>query len=279
MSSSFTVVLCHGSYHTPEPYQPFLTSLKEHGIEAHCPQLPTSDLSKLNVGDVSNPDFNLEPPAGGYPQPSDDVKVVQTILQKLIVKDSKNVVLFGHSSGGFVASEAAIPELQAKNRKINGLEGGVIGIFYACAFVVPIGESIHSFFQPKDGSPPVPPHFCKFHKYGMDGLGTTNEAARYFFNGLDDEKAKYYESIMTASPILHTVLKNDVYPALPCVYLVTENDLTLPAAYQEGMVTLQNQREGVDIKIVRCQSGHSPQLTWTEGLVAELLGFGTEVLS
>jgi hypothetical protein len=107
---------------------------------------------------------------------------------------------------------------------------------------------------------------------------STNQAAKYFFNGLDDEKAKYYDSIMTASPILNTVLTNDVYPALPCVYLVTEIDLTLPAAYQEGTVALQNQREGVDIKIIRCQSGHSPHLTWTEGLVAEVLKFGTEVL-
>jgi hypothetical protein len=163
MSSSFVVVLCHGSYHTPEPYQPFLTALKEHGIEVHCPQLPTSDLSKLNVGDVSNPNFNLEPPAGGYPQPFDDTKVIQSLLEQLIVRDGKNVVLLGHSSGGFVASEAADPELQAKNRKEQGLKGGVFGIFYACAFVVPVGESIHSFFQPKDGSPPKPPPFCTYH--------------------------------------------------------------------------------------------------------------------
>jgi len=163
MSPSFVVVLCHGSWHTPEPYQPFITALQEYGISAHCPQLPTSDLSKLNVGDVSNPDFNLPPPASGYPQPSDDVKVIQTVLYQLIVEQNKNVILYGHSSGAFVASEAAIPELQAKNRKEKGLKGGVIGIFYACGFVVPVGESIHGFFQPKDGSPPILPHFWAFH--------------------------------------------------------------------------------------------------------------------
>lgn len=112
----------------------------------------------------------------------------------------------------------------------------------------------------------------------MEGLGSTNEAAKYFFNGLNDERAKYYESTMTASPVLHTVLTNDVYPALPCVYLVTENDLAVTAAYQEGMVALQNQRDGVDIRIVKCPSGHSPQLTWTEDLVSEVLGFGNNLL-
>lgn len=163
MSSSFVVVLCHGSYHTPEPYLPFLNSLQEAGIEAYCPQLPTSDLSKLNVGDISNPDFDREPPPSGYPQPADDIEVIKTLLNKLVLEDGRNVVLVGHSAGGLVATGAAIPDLQARKRRESGLEGGVIGIFYACAFVLPLGESIHSFFQPKDGSPPVIPHFCKFH--------------------------------------------------------------------------------------------------------------------
>jgi hypothetical protein len=35
-------------------------------------------------------------------------------------------------------------------------------------------------------------------------------------------------------------LQNDAYVALPCTYLVAENDLALPPAYQEGMVSLQN---------------------------------------
>jgi hypothetical protein len=81
-------------------------------------------------------------------------------LRKLIVKESKSVILMGHSSGGFTATAAAVPELQAKNRKQGG---GVVGIFYVCGFVVPVGESVHSFFQPKDGSEPVIPPYNKFH--------------------------------------------------------------------------------------------------------------------
>jgi hypothetical protein len=115
-------------------------------------------------------------------------------------------------------------------------------------------------------------------KHGMAGVGTSKDAAKYFFNGLDEEKAKYYESIMTASPVLRSVLQNDVYPAVPSVYLVTENDLAIPAAFQEEMIALQNQREGVHIDIVRCPSGHSPCLTWTEELVAEVKKFGEAVL-
>lgn len=75
------------------------------------------------------------------------------------------------------------------------------------------------------------------------------------------------------------MLENDAYAALPCTYLVTENDLALPAAYQDHMVALQSQRPGVSINVVRCPSGHSPQLTWTEGFVAEVKGFGNSLVA
>jgi hypothetical protein len=79
---------------------------------------------------------------------------------------------------------------------------------------------------------------------------------------------------LTASPVFQTVLENDPYLVLPCMYLVTENDLALPSAYQEGMVAMQNMRDGVAISIIKCPSGHSPHLTWTEGLVLEVKKFG-----
>lgn len=157
------VVICHGSYHTPAPYGPFMQSLKSHaGFETvHCPQRPTCDLSRLNVGDdLLNPDFDLGPPsAGGYPSDTEDVDVVIQVLDKLVNKEGKDVILLAHSSGGWVASQAAIPEYQLKAR---GKKGGIIGIFYFGALVVPVGESVNSFFQPKDGTLVTPP-YMRFH--------------------------------------------------------------------------------------------------------------------
>lgn len=153
MASSKTnlaVVICHGSYHTPALYAPLLKAFEDKGIEAHCPQLATADLSKLNVGDVQSPDFDREPPAGGYPQGEQDIQIVLEVLRPLAEK-MKKIILIGHSSGGWLATEAARPEL------------GIVGIFYMGGFVVPVGESIHGFFQPKDGSPAVTPPFMTFH--------------------------------------------------------------------------------------------------------------------
>lgn len=158
---NLVVVLCHGLYHTPAHYDPFLEELKARGIEAYCPQLPTSDLTKLNVGDIDHPDLDREPPLGGYPEGDDDAGVVVEVIKPL-VEAGKNVLVTGHSAGGFVATEAALPELQFKVRAGKGLPGGVIGIFYMGAFVIPVGESVSSFFQPKDGTLVTPP-FMRFH--------------------------------------------------------------------------------------------------------------------
>lgn len=79
------LVICHGNYHTPECYRPFITALKEQGIEAYCPQLTSSDLRMMSVGDISNPDFNREPLSNGHPQPADDAEVINELLKQFIV--------------------------------------------------------------------------------------------------------------------------------------------------------------------------------------------------
>lgn len=162
MAANLAVVICHGSYHTPALYPPLVDALKNKGIDTYCPQLPTSDLAKLNVGDVNSPDFDREPPSGGYPQGDKDAQVVLEVLTGLIEEQGKDVLLMGHSSGGWTATEVARPFLLAETRKEQGLKGGIVGILYVGGFIIPVGESIHSFFQPKDGTV-VQPHFMRFH--------------------------------------------------------------------------------------------------------------------
>lgn len=141
----------------------FGDALDAQHIQTVCSQLPTADLTKLDVGDPLNPDFDRDPPPGGHLQPSDDVAVVKEILNDLIVTKHKRILLLGHSSGGFTATASAVPEFQFSTRREKGQEGGVIGIFYECALMIPPGESITSFTQPKDGSAPVFPPFAVAH--------------------------------------------------------------------------------------------------------------------
>jgi alpha-beta hydrolase superfamily lysophospholipase len=160
-SKSFAVVISHGSWHTTEPYQPLVDALTEKGFEVYCPQRPTCDLSQLNVGNVNNPDFDRRAPPGGYPLASDDAAELGMLLDKLIAQ-GKSILLAGHSSGGWVAAEAAQRARQFPVRAREGKPGGIIGIFFIGAFVVPEGQSVHTFFQPPDGTVAVSP-FMRFH--------------------------------------------------------------------------------------------------------------------
>jgi len=148
--------------HPIEPYEPFIEALRAQGITAHCPQLPTSDLTKLNVGNPQDPDYDAKPPPQSYPQPAEDAVVLQCILHELL-NQGKYVVVLGHSSGGFVAAYITKPELQAKVRKAKGETGGIIGIFFECAFLIPQNDSVHTFFQPKDGSQAIIPLWTVVH--------------------------------------------------------------------------------------------------------------------
>jgi dienelactone hydrolase len=161
-SNSPAVVIAHGLYHTPAAYQPLIDAFAAKGIAAYCPQLPSSDLQHLNVGDVQNPDFDREPPAGGYPQGEEDAEVLLAVLKPLVEEQGKEVLLLAHSAGGWTATQAAVPALQKKVRKAEGKEGGVVGLLYYGGFVIPVGESIHSFFQPKE-APAVVPDWLEFH--------------------------------------------------------------------------------------------------------------------
>lgn len=110
---------------------------------------------------MANPDFDREAPPGGYPQGEQDCEIIWESLKPL-VESGKRVILLGHSAGGWVATEAARPEWQEKYRNGKGLSGGIVGILFVGAFIIPVGESVNSFSQPKDGPVVVPP-FMEFH--------------------------------------------------------------------------------------------------------------------
>ncbi|KAJ5267042.1 hypothetical protein N7478_009850 [Penicillium angulare] len=297
-SSKFAVVICHGSYHTPAPYQALIDALEAHGIETHCPQRPTCDLKNLNIGDPKNPDFDRPPPENGYPLASEDATTVGNVIDKLI-SANKLVLLVAHSSGGWVACEAAISARQAPVRKAQGQSGGVIGIFFVGAFIIPLGESIDSFFQPKDGlivtpiwlqlyaSPMLERYACEGQsrtklmklKYGHEGVGTITDPVKYLFNDIEPVEAEKWAAALSAAPIPRSPLTNDLYSGLPCAYLVLENDMTLPKQYQEGMIAAHNAVNEKQISILRCQASHSPHISWTVGLRDEIEKFGTQALA
>jgi hypothetical protein len=102
------------------------------------------------------------------------------------------------------------------------------------------------------------------------------EPEKFLFHDLDPVDAKKWAANLTASPILTTKLTNDAYADLPCAYLVLEGDLTLPKEYQEGMVAQQGPKTG-EFTIYRSPAGHSPHLSWTQGLIGVIQDFMSKI--
>lgn len=139
MTPKPAIVIVHGSYHTPAPYDGLRKTLESHGYETYCPQLPCAELKNL-VANPSTPDFDSDPIS--HPPQSADSDVIKSLLKTLVQDEGKTVLLVAHSSGGWSASEAAVPEFQSEMRKKEGKEGGIIGVFYISAFLIAMGESV-----------------------------------------------------------------------------------------------------------------------------------------
>ena len=79
----------------------------------------------------------------------DDANIVRSEIVKLVEDEGKEVVVVMHSYGGVVGSQAC-EGLGRVQRQQKGLAGGVIRLYYMCAFVLPAGQSLDGML----GGPP-----------------------------------------------------------------------------------------------------------------------------
>jgi pimeloyl-ACP methyl ester carboxylesterase len=251
---------------------PFLAALRTKGFEASCPQLPTADPARL-VADPSNPSFNQPPPPNGVPEHVEDANVLNAALRKLIEDEGKEVLLLAHSSGGWSATEAAVPSLRRNARKDAGKQGGLIGIFYIAAFLIKPGESVYSIFSTLPSLPDEeswvnrPPSAFSSH------LATVNNPANFFFHDLPDQRASDLAKDLTASPHLASALSNNAYGTLPMGYLVCEADRLLPAELQRAMIEGAENVGSFVMEVFTCKVGHECFFSDQEGVVKAVEDF------
>ena len=74
----------------------------------------------------------------GNPSWYDDAAAVRGVVEPLIEKDGKDVVLVCHSSGGAIAAEST-ERLAKKQRQSEGKKGGVCHFVFLAAAIFPMG--------------------------------------------------------------------------------------------------------------------------------------------
>lgn len=104
------------------------------------------------------------------------------------------------------------------------------------------------------------------------------DAPRFLFNDVDEAAAQKWAATLTAEPIMTSPLTHDPYGTLPCAYVVLENDCILPKEYQEGMIAMQSQKIPHPFTVYHAPCGHSPHISWTEGLVGKMEEFCRQIL-
>lgn len=147
------VVISSGGWHTPPLYKYLVQALGQRGVVAEAPLMPTTNITSADVTDEENPIFNMAEPPEGWPTVNDDAKAIGSAALSLIDR-GKKVLIIGHSMGGFAATQAALPEYQIQNRRNSGLPGGIIGLFYFGAYLLPVGIAVNEMV----GEDVVPPY-------------------------------------------------------------------------------------------------------------------------
>ncbi|KXG52195.1 uncharacterized protein PGRI_084790 [Penicillium griseofulvum] len=118
-----TILFVPGAWITPAFYQPFIHALSH---------------ASYDVQYAGYPSLDPEEPLTATCQVDSDA--VTDILQSLVEDEGRDVVVFMHSYGGMPGSAAA-SGLSKVQRAQEGKTGGVIGLLYLGAFVVPEGHS------------------------------------------------------------------------------------------------------------------------------------------
>ncbi|KAL9615976.1 MAG: hypothetical protein Q9160_009100 [Pyrenula sp. 1 TL-2023] len=244
MSSSTkpTVLLVHGSWHTPKHYRRQLDVLEKNGFPTSCPLQPSVGKS---------------PPIGLM----EDAQTIREELEKLVDKECKDVIVVGHSYGGVVTAQAVDPQFARKARVAQGKAGGVIQLLFVCAFVLPLGESLGSTFGDPEKLPP-------FIHVKEDGMCMMLEPDKKFYQDLADDEQQHWVSELIECPAIAqlTRITQAAYQDHPSTYLFCETDQALPIQVQQMMVQ-KAEEAGVSFQKETCTASHSPFLSQPDAIL------------
>ncbi|KAM0346201.1 hypothetical protein ACHAPU_005623 [Fusarium lateritium] len=171
---------------------------------------------------VEYPSVGAEPPTKGL---DDDADAVRSALQRLADKGD-HIVLVVHSYGGLVGANA-VKGLGYRQRREQGLPGGVVMFVYLAAFVTPLGRSIKQML----GGELLP---------WMDVQGDyvyANDPKQICYHDLSDEA--FQRALKTlrhqSARVFTDTVTYEPWHDIECMYFFCDEDKALIPAAQEQM--------------------------------------------
>ncbi|KAJ7680611.1 Alpha/beta hydrolase fold-1 [Mycena polygramma] len=238
-------VLVPGVYHTQIHIQSLVDALHAKGHDAEVIAHPTLVQATTAA-------------------PNADAANIRQVLEKLVVTQQKDIILFCHSYGGFPGSQS-VNGLERSARAKGGEKGGVLKVIYLSAMVPPEGESV---MQIMAGAEITPGEWSDMDP--ATGLFKANsKAAAVLFHDLPDDQAQYWTSKLepmsahlATAPAINVCWDAEV----PKVYIFCKHDRAFSLQEQQRMLSrVQGDKKG-DWETYEMDCGHSPFLSHVEEL-------------
>ncbi|KAL8990204.1 MAG: hypothetical protein Q9177_001079 [Variospora cf. flavescens] len=250
MDSKITFVIVPGAWHPASLYDEFTSRLRDAGYGAVVATYPSC----------------------GSPNPQtatceQDTDVLRQQCISLIEDGGKELLLVCHSYGGIPGGGAAFG-LSKKDRLQEGKEGGVIGLVYMAAFVVPEGISLFDFLG-RQHAPYV------ISDTPSEGMVIISPAIETLFNDVDRDTASRLVALLLPhanlafeSPAPKQAWTEPAYQGKRAFLRCTQ-DQALPSAVQDMFV----QRSGLDLIVKDVDAGHEPHISRPSEVCEAVIGF------
>ncbi|KAJ5591558.1 alpha/beta-hydrolase [Penicillium hispanicum] len=234
-----TILLIPGAWHQGETFAPVANILRAQGYQAETITLPSAG------GPASTTAY-------------DDAEHIQKKYLNDFVAQGKEIVIVMHSYAGVPGTES-VKGFARKDQAAQGRRGGVVGLIYQSAFLVPVGASVQSF---------LPGGLDRFMKLESDMMYPQNPRDK-FYNDLDDETAsKYLAAIVPHAPeAMRTPLTYAAYRDVPSNYIFSTRDAGFPLAAQQKIATIPGQAV---VRTYSIDAGHFAMLSQPQA-VAEVI--------
>lgn len=242
MSTKPSLVMVHGSWHSPAHCEPLATYLQSKGYEHIVP--------------VSLP--SVHPPNGKYePGIEADVLAIRHAIEQELDAD-RNVVLVLHSYAG-VPGMMAPKGLDTTSRTAAGKTTSVIAIACLACWLLPVGKNLAECLDDKTQG------VADISDEGLAFPMREPGPKTFFYGDLSVEEADKWTKLLRPQHVSVYFATVDFVAceAVPTTYLVTERDGTIHPDTQRRLVA-QAAEKGYKIKAQVCDSDHSPFLCRTE---------------
>lgn len=226
MTSKPVIIFVPGAWHPPSCFAPVMDRLEAADYE-------TKGVELVSVG-----------PAEHIMDFKPDVEAIQAAMMPYC-NQGKDILMVVHSYGGMIGSEA-VRGFEKTTREKEGKKGGLVHIYFCCAFCMPVGMSLIDGLQGK----PLPWFQITQNEKAVDPA-TPIET---FYNDVEDPEP-HVKALKTHSyQTFFTKLSYPGYKYIPRTYLVCEKDMAIPLHVQKAMID----NSGVEFRVDTVDASHSP---------------------